>query len=52
MLSGVNTVFKQICIGLIVVLGWSLEVVPRDGAKGKTMDLLIVAWQIYLTGQL
>ena len=52
MLSGVANVFKVICISLIVVLGWSLGLIPGDGAKGKTMDLLIVSWQNYLTGQL
>jgi hypothetical protein len=41
-----------ICISVIVVLGWSLELIPGDGAKDETMDLLIVSWQKYLTGQL
>ena len=52
MLSGVTNVSKVMCISLIVVLGWSLGLIPGDGARDQTMDLLIVSWQNYVTGQL
>ena len=52
MLSEVTNNFEVVCISVIVALGWSLGLISREGAKDKTMDLLIASWQNYLTCQL